>query len=73
MSGEDILALVIIGILAIIILVAVIIFLYKECQNLHIENKMLRKTIDGQARLDELSFAAYQAMLDEAKRNLPPY
>lgn len=68
MSGEDILALVIIVVLAIIIPIVINILLYKKCQNLYIENRMLRQTIDKQAKLDELSFAAQQAMINEALR-----
>lgn len=68
MSGEDILALVIVVTLVIIILVVISILLYKKCQNLYIENRMLRQTIDKQAKLDELSFSAQQAMINEALR-----
>ncbi|MEY8377979.1 hypothetical protein AALD22_19760 [Lachnospiraceae bacterium 56-18] len=68
MSGEDILALVIAVTLVIIILVVISILLYKRCQNLYIENRMLHQTIEKQAKLDELSFAAQQAMINEALR-----
>ena len=57
MSGEDILALVIAVTLVIIILVVISILLYKRCQYLHIENS-----------LDELSWSAQQAMINEALR-----
>ncbi|MEZ3433561.1 MAG: hypothetical protein K1W34_02815 [Lachnospiraceae bacterium] len=68
MSGEDILALVIAVTLVIIILVVISILLYKKCQNLYIENRMLHRVIDGQARLDEMAFKAQQAMINEALR-----
>lgn len=68
MSGEDILALVIVVTLVIIILVVISILLYKKCQNLYIENRMLRQTIEKQAHLDKMSFAAQQAMINEALR-----
>lgn len=68
MSGEIILTIAVVVALAISILVVISIVFYKKCQNLSIENRMLRKAIDGQARLDELSFAAQQAMINEALR-----
>lgn len=68
MSGEIILTIVFVVALIIIIPVVISIVLYKKCQNLYIENRMLRKTIDGQARLDELNFMAQQAMINEALR-----
>lgn len=68
MSGGIILTIVFVVALVIIIPVVISIVLYKKCQNLYIENRMLRKTIDGQARLDELSFTAQQAMINEALR-----
>lgn len=68
MSGEVILTIVVVAALAIIILVVISIVFYKKCQNLSIENRMLRQTIDKQAKLDELSFAAQQAMINEALR-----
>lgn len=68
MSGDIILTIVFVVALVIIIPVVISIVLYKKCQNLHIENRMLRQTIDKQAKLDELSFAAQQAMINEALR-----
>lgn len=68
MSGDIILTIVIVVVLAIIISVVISIVFYKKYQNLSIENRMLRQTIDKQARLDELTFAAQQAMINEALR-----
>lgn len=68
MSEKDILALAIIVVLAIIIPIVINILLYKKCQNLYIENRMLRRTIEAQSKLDELSWSAQQAMVNEAFR-----
>lgn len=68
MSGDIILTIVVVVALTIIIYVVISIVFYKKYQNLSIENRMLRRTIEAQGKLDELSFAAQQAMINEALR-----
>lgn len=68
MSGEIILILGVIVVLAIIIPLVTSITFYNECQRLYAENKMLRHTIEAEGRLDELAFSAQQAMINEALR-----